>query len=93
MINLVILIQIKALAVAAILAVSAALKIFSIRSLVAAERRRRDPNAPRQGADLQYTMTISFEEAAFGKETDIEIPREETCGTCNGSGAKTGTKV
>nr|WP_263325674.1 molecular chaperone DnaJ [Neobacillus sp. Marseille-Q6967] len=54
--------------------------------------RRRDPNAPRQGADLQYTMTISFEEAAFGKETDIEIPREETCETCNGSGAKPGTK-
>ncbi|CRK84195.1 molecular chaperone DnaJ [Neobacillus massiliamazoniensis] len=53
--------------------------------------RRRDPNAPRQGADLQYTMTVSFEEAAFGKETDIEIPREETCGTCNGSGAKPGT--
>lgn len=54
--------------------------------------RRRDPNAPRQGADLQYTMTISFEEAAFGKETDIEIPREETCETCHGSGAKPGTK-
>lgn len=54
--------------------------------------RRRDPNAPRQGADLQYTMTISFEEAVFGKETDIEIPREETCDTCKGSGAKPGTK-
>ncbi|WML47466.1 molecular chaperone DnaJ [Neobacillus sp. PS3-34] len=54
--------------------------------------RRRDPNAPRQGADLQYTMTVSFEEAAFGKETDIEIPREETCETCSGSGAKPGTK-
>ncbi|MFB6469404.1 molecular chaperone DnaJ [Cytobacillus sp. Hz8] len=54
--------------------------------------RRRDPNAPRQGADLQYTMTISFEDAVFGKETDIEIPREETCDTCNGSGAKPGTK-
>ena len=53
--------------------------------------RRRDPNAPRQGADLQYTMTLTFEEAAFGKETDIEIPREETCQTCNGSGAKPGT--
>lgn len=53
--------------------------------------RRRDPNAPRQGADLQYTMTVSFEEAAFGKETDIEIPREETCETCSGSGAKPGT--
>ncbi|MDQ0156016.1 molecular chaperone DnaJ [Robertmurraya andreesenii] len=54
--------------------------------------RRRDPNAPRQGADLQYTMTLSFEEAVFGKETDIEIPREETCDTCLGSGAKPGTK-
>lgn len=54
--------------------------------------RRRDPNAPRQGADLQYTMTLSFEEAVFGKETDIEIPREETCDTCNGNGAKPGTK-
>jgi molecular chaperone DnaJ len=54
--------------------------------------RRRDPNAPRQGADLQYTMTLSFEEAVFGKEVDVEIPREETCDTCNGSGAKPGTK-
>ncbi|WP_226677342.1 molecular chaperone DnaJ [Mesobacillus jeotgali] len=55
--------------------------------------RRRDPNAPRQGADLQYTMTLKFEEAVFGKETDIEIPREEECDTCDGSGAKPGTKV
>lgn len=54
--------------------------------------RRRDPNAPRQGADLQYTMTLKFEEAVFGKETTIEIPREETCDTCHGSGAKPGTK-
>lgn len=53
--------------------------------------RRRDPNAPRQGADLQYTMSLDFEDAVFGKETDIEIPREETCDTCNGSGAKPGT--
>ncbi|MEW9107807.1 molecular chaperone DnaJ [Cytobacillus gottheilii] len=55
--------------------------------------RRRDPNAPRQGADLQYTMTLSFEDAVFGKETSIEIPREEPCDTCDGSGAKPGTKV
>ncbi|TDL34493.1 molecular chaperone DnaJ [Jeotgalibacillus sp. S-D1] len=54
--------------------------------------RRRDPNAPRQGNDLQYTMTITFNEAVFGKETEIEIPREETCETCDGSGAKPGTK-
>ncbi|MEC2054342.1 molecular chaperone DnaJ [Peribacillus psychrosaccharolyticus] len=55
--------------------------------------RRRDPNAPRQGADLQYTMSLKFEEAVFGKDTTIEIPREEECKTCKGSGAKPGTKV
>ncbi|MBT2598279.1 MULTISPECIES: molecular chaperone DnaJ [Oceanobacillus] len=54
--------------------------------------RSRDPNAPQQGNDLQYTMILNFEEAIFGKETDIEIPKEESCDTCNGSGAKPGTK-
>lgn len=53
--------------------------------------RRRDPNAPRKGNDLQYSMTIDFMEAVFGKETEIEVPKEETCDTCNGSGAKKGT--
>ncbi|HET6872885.1 MAG TPA: molecular chaperone DnaJ, partial [Sporolactobacillaceae bacterium] len=53
--------------------------------------RRRDPNAPRQGSDLQYTMSLTFEEAAFGLEKEIEIPREEECNTCHGSGAKPGT--
>ncbi|QOR65587.1 molecular chaperone DnaJ [Cytobacillus suaedae] len=65
--------------------------IFS--SIFGGGGRRRDPNAPRQGADLQYTMTLKFEDAVFGKETDIEIPREETCDTCDGSGAKPGTKA
>ncbi|BAQ11496.1 molecular chaperone dnaj [Bacillus sp. OxB-1] len=53
--------------------------------------RRRDPNAPRKGNDLQYTMTIDFMDAVFGKQTEIEIPREEACETCHGSGAKKGT--
>lgn len=53
--------------------------------------RRQDPNAPRKGDDLQFRMNISFEEAVFGKETEVEIPREENCDTCNGSGAKPGT--
>src|SRR5690625_5261677 len=38
-------------------------------------------------------MTLTFEEAVFGKETEISIPKEETCQTCKGSGAKPGTKV
>lgn len=53
---------------------------------------RRDPNAPQRGNDLQYTMTIEFKEAVFGKETEITIPRTESCDTCHGSGAKAGTK-
>ncbi len=53
--------------------------------------RRQDPNAPRKGNDLQYTMTIDFMDAVFGKETEIQIPKDETCETCDGSGAKKGT--
>lgn len=53
---------------------------------------RQNPNAPQQGADLQYTMTLTFEEAIFGKDTEISIPKEENCDTCSGSGAKPGTK-
>lgn len=37
-------------------------------------------------------MTVEFKEAVFGKETDITIPRTETCDTCHGSGAKPGTQ-
>jgi molecular chaperone DnaJ len=54
--------------------------------------QRRNPNAPQRGNDLQYTMTIEFKEAVFGKEMDIHIPRTETCDTCHGNGAKPGTK-
>lgn len=54
---------------------------------------RRDPNAPRKGDDLQYRMNISFMDAVFGKETEIEIPKEENCTTCSGTGAKPGSDV
>jgi molecular chaperone DnaJ len=45
----------------------------------------------RAGADLRYDLKISFHEAAFGKETEIEIPRNVVCEVCNGTGAKPGT--
>ncbi|MDI7258733.1 MAG: molecular chaperone DnaJ [Thermodesulfobacteriota bacterium] len=45
----------------------------------------------RQGADLRYDMKISFYEAAFGKEYEIEIPKKGACEVCNGSGTKPGT--
>ena len=52
---------------------------------------RRNPNGPRKGEDLNYTMNISFEEAFMGVEKDITITRQETCSTCHGTGAKPGT--
>lgn len=44
-----------------------------------------------RGADLRYNMSIAFEEAAFGAETTIKIPKAQECPTCHGSGAKAGT--
>ena len=38
-------------------------------------------------------MTINFEEAAFGLETKIQVPRHQPCETCDGSGAKPGTSA
>ncbi|KRN88633.1 molecular chaperone DnaJ [Ligilactobacillus ceti] len=53
--------------------------------------RQRSRNAPRQGRDLQYDMELTFEEAIFGKKTEIRYTREENCKTCSGTGAKDGT--
>jgi molecular chaperone DnaJ len=51
----------------------------------------RSRNVPRRGADLQYRLDLTFEEAVFGLEKEIEITRDEICSTCGGSGAKPGT--
>ena len=52
---------------------------------------QRNPNAPRQGDDLQYRVQLKFEEAIFGTEKEVTYNREATCHTCGGSGAKPGT--
>lgn len=52
-----------------------------------AARRR----GPRQGDDLRFDLTISFSEAVFGQEKEIQIRHLETCSTCSGSGAKSGS--
>lgn len=54
---------------------------------------RRTRNSPRRGADIASRVTLTFEEAAFGVEKDVEITRDETCETCQGSGAKPGTSA
>ncbi|HVF65123.1 MAG TPA: molecular chaperone DnaJ [Casimicrobiaceae bacterium] len=45
-----------------------------------------------RGADLRYNLELPLEEAARGTEAKIRIPTLEQCGTCDGSGAKPGTK-
>src|SRR5271169_2576552 len=47
----------------------------------------------RQGADLRYDMTLTFEEASVGVTTKIKLPRQEYCEACNGTGAKKGTGI
>ncbi|MBO0779284.1 MAG: molecular chaperone DnaJ [Ktedonobacteraceae bacterium] len=44
-----------------------------------------------RGADLRYELTISFEEAVFGCQKEIELPRWEICSHCRGNGAQPGT--
>jgi molecular chaperone DnaJ len=49
-------------------------------------------HAPRQGTDLRYQTTITFEEAAFGCEKEINISRTENCTLCHGVGSKPGSQ-
>lgn len=49
-------------------------------------------NRPMQGDDESYSLVLNFKEAVFGVEKEIEITRLESCTTCDGSGAKPGTK-
>lgn len=53
----------------------------------AKQRRQRGQN----GSDLKYDVEITFEEAAFGTEKKIKIPKQVRCVICNGLGAKPGT--
>lgn len=55
--------------------------------------RRRDPNAPRRGGDVELNITMSFMEAAKGTKKELKIKRMETCDACSGSGASPGSSV
>ncbi|SMP39569.1 molecular chaperone DnaJ [Anoxynatronum buryatiense] len=51
-------------------------------------RRRR---GPQKGANLQYEMTITFDEAVFGKEKTIQVNKQDACDHCGGDGAEPGS--
>lgn len=54
-------------------------------------RSRRNYNGPQKGANLRTSVRVTFTEAAFGCEKEIEITLKEECTSCHGSGAKAGT--
>jgi molecular chaperone DnaJ len=52
-----------------------------------------DPSQPQRGDDLRYDLEISLEEAALGCEKEISVTKADTCETCRGSGAESGSKL
>lgn len=54
-------------------------------------RSQRNSNGPQKGANIRTGIRITFEEAAFGCEKEIELTLKDECTTCNGTGAKPGT--
>jgi molecular chaperone DnaJ len=54
--------------------------------------RRANPNAPRQGADLEARMHVEFKDSIFGAKKDIIMVKAAECDDCHGSGAKPGSK-
>jgi molecular chaperone DnaJ len=56
-------------------------------------RSRRSNNGPMQGANLRTSVRITFEEAVFGTEKELELTLKDDCATCHGTGAKPGTSA
>jgi molecular chaperone DnaJ len=61
---------------------------FGFGDLFGGGTRRR--SRAQRGPDLREDITLEFEEAVFGKETDVTVRRHETCEDCRGSGAAAG---
>lgn len=54
-------------------------------------RSRRANNGPMQGANIRAQIRVTFEEAVFGCDKEIELTLKDECGKCHGTGAKPGT--
>ncbi len=53
-------------------------------------RGQRQSNGPVKGANIKTTVRVSFEEAVFGTQEELELPLKDECDVCNGSGAQPG---
>ena len=52
--------------------------------------RRSSANSPRRGENIMSRLDLTFEEAAFGCEKEVSVPRVENCSSCNGTGSSDG---
>ncbi len=66
--------------------------IFENLGIFGGGRSSAGRSTPRRGRHLEFELSVSFEDAAFGTTKAINVPRAETCDTCKGEGAKPGTK-
>lgn len=52
----------------------------------------RSSSRQKRGRDIRYDLTLSLEDAVFGKKTEIKLEKNDVCDACNGSGAEIGSK-
>lgn len=64
--------------------------LFGFGDFFGASRKRS--TRPARGNDLRYDLELEFNDAVFGKEVSLDVPRVIACKTCKGSGAKAGTQ-
>jgi molecular chaperone DnaJ len=62
--------------------------VFGFGDVFGGSRRR---SGPQRGSDMRYDLEISFDESFTGTESTLQIPRQDTCETCRGSGAAEGS--
>ena len=65
---------------------------FGLGDLFGGGGQRRRTNRATRGSDLRYDLQLEFEEAVFGKDISLTLPKVVSCQTCKGTGAKPGTQ-
>lgn len=53
--------------------------------------RRGRSRGPERGADISYQMEVDFQDVVFGRAVDLDLPRNESCEACHGTGAEPGS--
>jgi molecular chaperone DnaJ len=66
-------------------------QVFGFGDVFGGQRGGGQRNRPLKGDDLRYDLTLTFEEAVFGKAVEIQVPKLEACDHCKGKGAEPGS--